>query len=297
MIVFLNGEFVQEEQAIVSVFDRGFMYGDGLFETIPIAHGVPFRWRQHLERLKRGAAFLGLSLPFKSDELEEFAARLIRENGMPNALLRLTLSRGVGVRGYSPRGANSPVTVMSLHASPGIDSELLPSWRLNTSSLRLPANEALAQFKNCNKLPQILARSQADQAGADEALLVNTDGFVVEGAASNLFWIDQASVCTPPLASGILSGVTRSVVLELCRTLDLEVRELNITGSRLLDVDGVFLSLSSTGIVEGASLDGQPLRQSSLTRQIHRAYFELLRRETRAASDVAPGPGRKERRL
>jgi aminodeoxychorismate lyase len=282
MIVFLNGDFVPEEQAVVSVFDRAFMYGDGLFETIPVSNGAFFRWRQHMQRLERGAAFLGISPPFKSGELEELAGRLVYENGMPHALLRLTLSRGVGVRGYSPRGAVSPVLVMSLHASPSMDAEVLPSWRLKTSSFRLPANEALAQFKNCNKLAQILARAESDHAGADEALLVNTDGFVVEGAASNLFWIDQGSVCTPPLASGILSGVTRLVVLELCQNMDLEARELNITGSRLPDVDGVFLSLSSAGIVEGAYLDGQPLRQSPLTKQIQRAYFQLLRCETRS---------------
>jgi len=169
---------------------------------------------------------------------------------------------------------------MTLHELHNFDPRVLVNWRLRTSELRLPANQALAQFKTCNKLTQIMARAYAEQGGADEALLTNTDGFVVEGAASNLFWIDQGSVQTPPLASGVLSGVTRSVVLELCRDLGLAVHERNVTGSRLIEAQGVFLSLSSVGIVQGTSLDGAQLRQSGLTQRIHAAYTELVRRET-----------------
>ena len=286
MIVFLNGKFVPEEQAVVSVFDRSFLYGDGLFETILVANGVPFRWLQHLDRLWRGAAFLGISSPYESKELTRFALALIRENRLRDGMLLLTLSRGVGVRGYSPRGADSPTLVMTLFPLSGSDPNVLQNWRLSTSSFRLPANQPLAQFKNCNKLPQVLARAEVEK-NADEALLSNTDGFVVEGASSNLFWIEQNAICTPPLASGILSGVTRSVVLELCQSISLPALEHNITANRLLDSDGVFLSLSSFGIIQATFLDGQSLHQSPLTYQLHSAYLELVRRET--ASVVDPG--------
>ena len=123
---------------------------------------------------------------------------------------------------------------------------------------------------------------EAEEAGGDEALLCNTDGFVVEGASSNLFWIEQDAVCTPSLASGVLSGVTRSVVLELGRDLNLQAHERNIDAGRLMCAEGVFLSLSSFGIVQGTSLDAQPLRQSPLTQRIHAAYIELVGRETAA---------------
>jgi aminodeoxychorismate lyase len=280
MIVFLNGRFIPEEQAMVSVFDRSFLYGDGLFETMLVANGVPFCWEQHIDRLQRGAVFLGIRFPFSADELRGFSKRLLRENQASHALLRLTLSRGTGLRGYSPRGANSPILVMTLHPTTGLEANQMQSWRLTTSTFRLPAREPLAQFKNCNKLPQILARAQADEAGADEALLLNTDSFVVEGASSNFFWIDGGIACTPPLASGILSGVTRQVVLELCRGLGLDVRECTIRASQVLETEGVFLTLSSLGIVEGGSLDGQRLRQSPVTRLLHAGFLELLRRET-----------------
>jgi branched-subunit amino acid aminotransferase/4-amino-4-deoxychorismate lyase len=186
----------------------------------------------------------------------------------------VTLSRGVGVRGYSPKGADSPTMVMSLHAGP--EAGAPPRWTLITSSHRLPAKEALAQFKTCNKLPQILARAEADAAGADEALLLNTDGFVVEGASSNLFWIERGAIYTPRLAAGILPGVTRSVVLEICRALAMETRETEISCEQLRRVDGVFVSLSSFGIVEADSLDGHVLSRSPLTRQIQESYRNLL---------------------
>jgi aminodeoxychorismate lyase len=286
--IFLNGRFVPEEHAVVSVLDRGFLYGDGLFETMRIFNGKPFRWAQHLERLRRGAEFLKIKTPFSSETLRDFAGELIAKNQMPDALLRVTLSRGIGVRGYSPKGAETPTFVMSLHPAParsgpveagGKRGDSPPRWKLIISSHRLPANEPLAQFKTCNKLPQILARAEADAAGADEALLLNTDGFVVEGASSNLFWIEQNTICTPPLASGVLPGVTRAVVSEICQMLSLKINEANIRAEELKKADGIFVSLSSFGIVEAASLNGEDCQQSPLPARILRAYLDLLEEE------------------
>ena len=280
MIVFLNGQFLPEEHAVVSVFDRSFLYGDGLFETMRIFNGKPFRWRQHLERLQGGAKFLNMILPFPSDVLRAFAEELISTNQMPNSLLRLTLSRGIGQRGYSPKGADHPCLVMSLHPAPAAASKDLPRWRLITSSQRLPANEPLAQFKTCNKLPQILARTEADAAGADEALLLNTDGHVVEASSSNLFWIEGDAICTPPLASGILAGVTRAVIFELIQNRGDAVRERNVAPGELRRSQGIFVSLSSAGVAEGLSLDGHPLAQSPLVKVLRDAYWDLVRAES-----------------
>src|SRR5438309_3237606 len=108
MIVLLNGQFVPEEQAVVSVFDRGFLYGDGLFETLRIFDGKPFRWEQHIQRLQRGAEFLNIYLPFRPEALLGFVQELIIKDQLPDSLLRITLSRGVGLRGYSPKGAERP---------------------------------------------------------------------------------------------------------------------------------------------------------------------------------------------
>jgi aminodeoxychorismate lyase len=291
MTVFLNGQFVPEAEAAISVFDRSFLYGDGLFETMLVSNGKPFRWAQHMERLERGAEFLGIRLPFAREALAGFAAELIARNQMPEALLRLTLSRGVGVRGYSPKGADKPTLVMTLHAIGApisrsaccnqADQEIGAPlrWRVRTASFRLPAGEALAQFKTCNKLAQVLARAEAEAAGADEALLLNTDGFVVEAASSNLFWIERGTVCTPPLASGILAGVTREVIVELCGRLGLGVRETQIAPAELAGAEGVFLSNSAQGILEVAAVDGRETARSQLTARLHAAYLAQVREE------------------
>ncbi len=289
MRVFLNGRLVPEHDAVISVFDRSFLYGDGLFETMLVCGGKPFRWDQHLQRLRRGAQFLQIRMPFTATALRAFADELIAKNETRDGLLRLTLSRGVGPRGYSPRGAHEPTVVMSLHASNTsavsgmLESNNAPrSWNLISASFRLPAHEAVARFKTCNKLAQILARAEADAAGADEALLLNTDGHVVEGASSNLFWIERDAVCTAPLPSGILAGVTRAVVLELCGKLGTRTREACITPDELRRADGVFMSLSSLGIVAAESLDGTAVKMSPLTDKLRVAYDLLVRAETSA---------------
>jgi aminodeoxychorismate lyase len=277
--VFLNGQFVPEDRAVVSVFDRGFLYGDGLFETLRVVNGQPFRWAQHLERLQHGADFLKIRLPFPPAALREFTAELIAMNGLPDSLLRLTLSRGVGPRGYSPRGADTPALVLTQHPAPGAPAFGMARWTLLTSSLRLPVGDPLARFKTANKLAQVLARAEADAAGADEALLLDTHGHVAETAGGNVFWIAGGAVGTPPLTAGILPGVTRAVVLELCRQLELPVNESSILPAQLRAADGVFVSLSSFGVVEVGGLDGQVLKRSPLVGRLRIAYETLLRAE------------------
>jgi aminodeoxychorismate lyase len=280
VIIFLNGRFVPEDQAVISVFDRGFLYGDGLFETMLVFKGRIFRWDEHFKRLQDGLSFLKLKLPHSPEQLRGFANQLIAKNEMPDALLRLTISRGVGPRGYSPAGANSPSLVLSLHPAPVFEPGHLPSWTLITSNFRLPAGEPLARYKTCSKLPQILARAEADAAGADDALLLNNEGFVVEGSSSNLFWIRDDVVCTAPLPSGVLPGVTRVVILELCRKLGVETQESNVRPARLAEMAAVFLSLTSQGIVRCRSLDGKAISQSVLVDRISRTYWDLLITET-----------------
>lgn len=293
--VYLNGTIIPEAEARVSIFDRCFLYGDGLFEVMFIANGNVFRWRQHIQRLERGAEFMKLRLPRSLESLRNSATELISRNHIRNGLLRLTISRGVGVRGYSPKGAEKPMVVMSVHpldASPKSKSKPARAtplrWNLVTASVRLPAAEPLAQYKTCNKLTQIVARMEADEAGADEALLANTDGHLVEGSSSNLFWIERGAVCTPPLTSGILAGVTRSVVMEICQSLGLKTREKNVTAAGLDRKEGVFVSLSSRGVVAARSINGRIISQSKLIEKIRLTYHELVTSETTEPNAVDP---------
>ncbi len=279
MVVFLNGRFVPEGEATVSVFDRSFLYGDGLFETVRVLHGRPFRWGIHLERLRRGVAFLKMPVEIGAKELEDAAVELIRLNHLPDSILRLTVSRGAGQRGYSPASAANPTTVMTLHPAPGVNATA-PGWKVIRSSLLLPPGAPLSAFKTCSRLTQVMARAEADSRGADEALLFNADGQLTEGAASNLFWAAAGVVHTPPLAAGALPGVTRAAVEELCARLGLTIRETWADSLQpLFDAEGVFLSLSSVGIAEVVELEGKPLGRASLVTQLHREYWALVSSE------------------
>ena len=276
MIVFLNGEFVPEERAVVSVFDRSFRYGDALFETMRVQNGKVFRWPQHFARLQCTRAFLKIPLPCSADEWLATAQELLRQNEMRDALLRIQLSRGTGPRGYAPTGGEKPFVVMSLHTLPV--GETAP-WKLIISSLRIPANDPLPGHKTANRLLQVLAAAEARERGADEALLLNTNGELTEGSASNVFWIEGDTVCTPPLDGGALPGVTRATVLELCRSHGISCAEKTIGPGELLNCEGVFLTLTSRGIVEAESVDGLPLRRSLITTQLRKEFEALLQRE------------------
>jgi aminodeoxychorismate lyase len=280
MTVFLNGQFVPEDQAVVSVFDRGFVYGDGVFEAVRVVNRRPFRLAAHLERFEKGAAFLKIRPAFDAQALGEAARQLIASNGLADAILRIVLSRGPGQRGYSPKNATRPTLVMSLHPlAPLMDPAHPPEWRIITSTMRLPAGHALAQFKTCNKLAQVLARAEADEAGADEAILPDTNGDAVESSSGNLFWIADKVLCTPPLASSVLPGVTRAVVLELAHKLRLQCRETGIQAGELSKVEGVFLSQTSVGLAECVELDGRRLARSPVVPELCAAYWNVVRDE------------------
>jgi branched-chain amino acid aminotransferase len=277
----LNGQRVPEAEARISIFDRSFLYGDGLFETLRVYRGRPFAWAAHWDRLQAGADRLTLRLPVSAEQAWTQALGLLQANGESEALLRLHVSRGVGRRGYSPAGADQPTWILSTHPAQPQDPAQPTRWRLATSSWRLPAADPLTSVKSANKLLQILAKAEAEARDSDEALLLNTTQHVVEGTSSNLFWIDRGVLCTPPLSTGALPGITRAKVLELAREVGIPTEERKVRSHQLLACDGVFLTLSSLELVPAIRLDGQALPESSLTRQLHEAYQAA----TRSAND------------
>jgi branched-chain amino acid aminotransferase len=241
-----------------------------------VCNGRPFRLTQHLERLERGADFLKIKCPFTAKELGKFAGQLVGKNKMPEAVLRVTLTRGPGERGYTPQPGSRPTVVMTLHAAPPMDVKNPVSWRLVTSLYRIPAGDPLSSFKTANKLIHILARMEAVEKGADEALLVNMNGEVAETASGNLFWVNRDTICTVPTGRGVLPGITRSVVLEICRTLGLPTNECVIKPKALRKSAGIFITQSALGIVPVTVLNGEPVAPSPRLDPILRAYHEML---------------------
>ena len=238
-----------------------------------VAGGTPFRFAQHLERLARGAEFLKIICPFTPGELEKFAGQLIGRNQMPEAILRLTLTRGPGGRGYTPNRESQPAVVMTLHPAPPLENPA--GWNLVTSSFRIPAANPLAAFKTTSKILHVMARAEAVERGADEALLLNTNGEVAETAGGNVFWSHDDVICTVPTECGALPGITRAVVLEICESLGLQTSERAIKSAALKQSAGIFVTQSALGIVPVAVFDGAPVAPSPLVAQIARAYRNL----------------------
>lgn len=272
LLAWVNGRFTRSEAARISIHDRGFLYGDGVFETILIQDGQPVFWRAHLARLREGAARLKLPLDGTQDGLGAIGSELIRRNCVRAGVLRIAVSRGPGPRGYSPRAAGPPtwvLTAVPFHPGQGPTRRAV---RLMTSSVRLDARQPWNAVKSANRLLQIMARAEADAAGADEALLLTQEGWVAEASAANLFWIEGSRLCTPALTCGVLPGITRQAVIEMAPQLGFRVHECRARRGRLLGADAVFLTSSLMGIRRVASLDGVLLVRSAAIRRFQVAW-------------------------
>jgi aminodeoxychorismate lyase len=279
MIASVDGTLLPEKEATVSIYDRAFRYGDGLFEAVLVVNGSPFRWDSHVLRLAASARDLQIQIPEPLTSLRDTAIALVRQNDLVDAIVRIQISRGEGPRGYAPSGAERPLTVMTVHPAP---DRLAPRpWSLTISSLRVAASDVLTHHKTCSRMMQVMAAIEARARHADESLLVNTDGHITEGGSSNLFWFEHGALCTPPLSVSCLPGVTRSAVLECCDAIGIKSMERNIRPEQLPQAEGVFLTLTSRGIVEATSLDGISLSTSPLTSRLRTALESVIQAECR----------------
>jgi branched-subunit amino acid aminotransferase/4-amino-4-deoxychorismate lyase len=276
MIVFLNGIFLPEGEAVVSINDRGFLLGDALFETVRVVNGRPFRMAQHLERMTRGLDYLKIAPAPTPKELLTFAADLIARNQMPDCILRLTITRGAGPRGYSPKKSGPATVAMTLSPLPEANPDEPIQWSLVTSPFRVPASDPISAFKTTSRILNVLARADAEARGADEALLLNTNGEAAEAAGGNLFWVYREQICTVPTGRGVLPGITRAVVLEICQTLGLATNKRVIKPEMLRNAEGIFITNSALGIVPVVSFDGEPVAPSPLVDQIATAFNQVL---------------------
>ena len=227
----------------------------------------------------RGADYLKIPLPYPPKEIQKFVAQLVEANAMPEGVLRITLTRGSGERGYTPAQTEKPLLVMTLHPLPPMPAEGPLQWSMITSSYHVPASGAISSFKTTSKILHVFARIEAHERGADEALLLNTNGEVAETAGGNIFWVYQNSICTVPTGRGVLPGITRAVVLEICQSLGLETNKRVIKPQHLRNAEGIFVSQSVLGIVPVVAFDGEHVVPSPLVDQIASAYNEMLLKE------------------
>ncbi len=276
----LNGRFLPLDEAQVSASDRGFLYGDGLFETIRIHDGRPFLWDWHMIRFMDGSESLGIALPQSTESLLGNVRELICRNDGPESIVRIALSRGVGQRGYGVTGDEQPTLLITQHPLPQALSKPLS---LVTTTARVAVDDPLASVKSSNKLASILAKREATEQRADDGLILNSDGNVTETSSANVFWVENGTLHTPPISDGVLPGVTRRLVIDLAPTLGQAVREESAAPDRLQQAEAVFVTSAATGIRAIAQVDGTALDTHPLVGQLQDTYEAELGRH--AAND------------
>jgi branched-chain amino acid aminotransferase len=229
-----------------------------------------------MDRLQISLSFLRIPFHVAAEEMAERAEHLLKLNSLNDAVVRVSVSRGVGPRGYAPSGSEEPLLVITAEAPSAAPARLAS---IVTSSFRVPAGDRLPQHKTGSRLLNVLAAMEARDAGADDALLVDTEGHVTEGVSSNVFWIDRGTVCTAPTTIGLLPGITRQAILELCSSHGFPVDERTIAADDLPRTDGMFLTMTSRGVVEVGSMDGRTLQRSAVTQTLARALVALIAAE------------------
>ena len=283
MWVQLNDQIVPEAQAVVSVFDRGFLYGDGVFETMRAYGRHVFRLDDHLRRLAASATALRLSLPRSPSQMRGDIERVLAKNDLDDAVVRLAVSRGRGQRGPGIAGADSPTYALSAETLPDTLAERQTGGlRLGLSSVRRVAPDALpAHAKHANYLNAILAHDEAARAGADEALMLTTGEHIAECATANIFFVRDTRLCTPSLATGALIGITRGVVLDVARAAGLETEEALFTLDTLREAEEVFVTTSVLGLCPVRTVDTQTYAvPGPVTQQLVRLYCARVRADT-----------------
>ncbi len=251
MLVYLNGKFVEKEQARVSVFDHGFLYGDGIYETMRAYEGTIFLLKKHLGRLKRSARAVSLKLPIPLNDIGGALNESLKVNRLRNAYVRLHISRGPGEIGLDP--ALCPVPTMVITAKPFHEYPAGYYERgLKVAVVKTRRNHPLAvspSIKSTNFLNNILARIEAKKARAYEGIMLNWEGYVAEGTISNIGMVKKGVLYTPGLDTGILEGVTRDLVLRLARRKKITVRETRILPKNLLAADECFITNTTMEIM------------------------------------------------
>ncbi|HHJ15736.1 MAG TPA: branched-chain-amino-acid transaminase [Gammaproteobacteria bacterium] len=280
----INGCRMPGSEAHISVFDHGLLYGDGVFEGIRFYRGRAFRLQAHLQRLMDSAAAIRLTVPYTQDELTQAVADLIEAFAEPDGYLRLIVTRGAGPLGLDPDSCTQPTVIMIADRLSMIDAKQRQQGAnvIIASTRRLPADGLDGRIKSLNYLNNILARIEANQAGADEAILLNQNGYVAEGSADNIFVMRDGHLLTPRPVDGALQGITRGVVMELAAEREIPVTACALTAYDLYTADECFLTGTGAELIPVRDVDGRPLKHcpGPVFSRLSRAFSELIAMES-----------------
>jgi branched-chain amino acid aminotransferase len=279
--VYINGKLYDKDDAKVSVYDHGLLYGDGVFEGIRIYNGKVFRHDEHLARLYESGKHIALEIPLTFGDLKKAVEDTVRANGLTEGYIRLVVTRGPGSLGLDPRGCKPNVIVIadtiSLYPRELYESGL----KIVTASLiRNHPNALNPRIKSLNYLNNILAKIEAIRAGCLEALMLNHKGEVAECTGDNVFVVKNGVMRTPPTDAGILEGVTRNVVMELARGAGIPLVEATLTRHDIYAADECFLTGTAAEVIAVTECDGRVIgsgRQGPITKQLREAFVRVTR--------------------
>lgn len=257
-LVFVNGSYVAKNQAMISVFDHGLLYGDGVYETIRTYQGIIFKLREHVDRLYESAKSIKIQLPMSRDEMIEAVVETVRKNGFKDAYIRIVVTRGLGPMGVDPRNCPSPTILIIAEPRDPIWGKDIKGISAIISSVRRNPQWALdPRIKTLNYLNNILAKIEAIEGGVEEAIMLNAEGYLAEGSTENLFIIKENKLITPPVNAGILKGITRDVAIRIAGEIGLTVEERNITIHEIYNADEVFVTGTAAEIVPVLKVSGR----------------------------------------
>lgn len=283
MWIYLNTRFVSKEEAKISVFDHGFLYGDGVFETLRAYGGKVLLLSEHIARLEQSAARLHIPMPVKRSRLSAIVAESLELNKLTDAYLRITVSRGHGEIGLDPALCKNPtLVVIAMPFEPYPESFYTDGVSVAVVQTRRNLPEALPpHVKSLNYLNNILAKMEATALGAYDAVLLNHQGEVTEGTTSNVFVALGGRLLTPAHDCGILAGITRNLVLQLARELEIPTEETRLTAADLPIADECFLTNTTVEVLPVTQVDGQKIgdgRPGEITRRLHASFRDSLDR-------------------
>lgn len=279
-ICWMNGHLVAPDQARVSVYDHGLLYGDGVFEGIRFYRGQAFRLEAHLQRLQPSARALALPLPYSLEQIAKAVAEVIAASPSPDGYMRIVVTRGVGPLGIDPSRCASPsLFILANRLKMVSDAAREKGARVIIAATRRLGPDGLdPRIKSLNYLNHILARMEANHAGADEAILLNSAGRVTEGSADNVFIVKGSVLLTPPVIEGALDGITRQVVLELAHSLGIPARESPLAPYDLYTAEECFLTGTGAELIPVAGVDGRAMSHcpGPIYRRLASAFRELV---------------------
>ncbi|MBT2688128.1 branched-chain-amino-acid transaminase [Bacillus sp. ISL-47] len=259
--IFLNGEFVTKENAKISVYDHGFLYGDGVFEGIRVYSGNIFRMKEHMDRLYRSAKSIMLNIPYTKEEFTDLVVKTVERNQHESAYIRIVVSRGVGDLGLDPNNCRSANVVIIVEPLAIFPKHLYETGlEIVTVATRRNRPDVLSpKVKSLNYLNNILVKIEARLANVNEALMLNDQGYVAEGSADNVFIIKDGVFYTPPGYIGALEGITRNAVIDIARELGYEVKEEPFTRHDVYTADEVFLTGTAAEVIAVVKVDGRTI--------------------------------------